>query len=159
MKEQSEVDKWNAKIENEEDVNGPRMTFYVERLKEANERLKEANERLQEAREYHLRLTQPLQTTKKQRIEEIDRSILTEYIALAQELSLEESEKLVAVPETIFRTLFANGLFIRQEYVNVVNIIAKNLACDKPCQRVLVIGSPGIGTVFDTPFFPTILTQ
>jgi transposase len=101
-----------------------------------------------------LELTQPLQTTKKQRIEAFDRSMLTENIALAQELSLEESDKLVAVLETIFRSLFANGLFIRQEYVNVVNIIAENLAGDKPCRRVLVIRSPGIGkSVFGVLLF------
>jgi DNA replication protein DnaC len=116
-----------------------------ERLKEANERLKEANERLKEAREYHLRLNQPLQTTKKQRIQAIDRPMLAKIIALAENLSLEESGKLVAVLKDIFRTHFVNGLFIRQDYINVVNIIAENFARDKNCRRVLVVGSPGIG--------------
>ena len=114
-----------------------------------------ANERLKEAREYHLRLTQPLQTTKRQRIEATDRPMLTKIIALAQNLSLEDSGKLVAAPEYIFRTEFENdGLFIRQEYVNVVNIIAEKLACDNPSRRVLVLGSPGIGkSVFGVLLF------
>jgi hypothetical protein len=137
-KAQSEVDESNAKIDNEENLHGPCMTFYIERLKEANERLKEANE-------YLLRLTQPLQPTKKQRIKAIDRPLLSECIAHAQELSLEESEKLVAMPKKIFSTNFRHGFFIRQEYVDVANIIEKKLISDESIDIVLVVGSPGIG--------------
>jgi hypothetical protein len=72
--------------------------------------LTKANERLKEATEYHLRLNQALQPTKKQRIEVTDRSHLNICIALAQELSFEESEKLIAVPDTIFRTRFCDRL-------------------------------------------------
>jgi chromatin remodeling complex protein RSC6 len=66
VKEQSEVDKWNAKIDNEENVNGPRMTIYVERVEEAYERLKDANERLDKAREYFLQVSQQNQQNAKE---------------------------------------------------------------------------------------------
>jgi hypothetical protein len=80
--------------------------------------------------------------------------MFTEYIALAQDLSLEETEKLVAVPKKIFRTNFLNGLFIRQEHVDVANIIEKKLASDESIDRVLVVGSPGIGkSVFGVLLF------
>jgi hypothetical protein len=144
----------------ERDKANERLKEANERLKEANERLKEAYERLKEEREYHLRLTQPLETTKKQRIDAFDRSMLTEYIALAQELSLEESDKLVAVPEKIFSTNFRHGLFIRQEHVDVANIIEKKLTSDESIDRVLVVGSPGIGkSVFGVLLFLLALKE
>ncbi len=62
---------------------------------------------------------------------------MSECIALAQELSSEESEKLLAVPDTIFCAQFANSFFIRQDYADVVKILAENLASDKPSRRVL----------------------
>ncbi len=59
VKEQSEVDKWNAKIDNEVNFNGPHMTFFVVRLDKANERLKEA-------REYSLQVSQQNQQNAKE---------------------------------------------------------------------------------------------
>ncbi len=91
-----------------------------------NSELREwGNERVKETREYHVELAQSLVVpAKKQRTSTINLPNWSKYIAIAQELSLKESGKLIAVPETIFRTNFGNGLFIRQEYVDVGNKIS-----------------------------------
>ena len=74
----------------------------------------------------------------------------------AQEVNLEESSvgKVVAVPEFMFNINCCNGLFIRQEYVNVAHIIKKRLTLHDSIRRVLVLGSPGIGkSVFGVLLF------
>jgi len=96
--------------------------------------------------------------TKKQRLAEIFLPECREYIVVAQnkELSFKKSNvgKLVTVPEFIFRTNCCNGLFIRQEYVDVANTIKENLTSDKSTRRVFVLGSPGIGkSVFGVLLF------
>lgn len=53
-----------------------------------------------------------------------------------------------------FSTDFHNGLFVRQEYVDVAKIIQHALTSGKIYFRVLVIGSPGIGkSVFGVLLF------
>jgi len=60
----------------------------------------------------------------------------------------------VAVPEFIFHIDCCNGLFIRQEYVDITNIIKKKLTLNDLIRRVLVLGSPGIGkSVFGVLLF------
>lgn len=85
---------------------------------------------------------------KMHQIQEKDRVKLpywSEWNAIAQELNLETSGKLVAGPKTFFCTSCLNGLFIRQEYVDVAKIIATKFASIDSINRVLVVGSPGIG--------------
>jgi len=76
----------------------------------ANERLDKANEHLKETRIYLLQLKRV--ANQLNILAEINLSKLSEYIIVAQELSLEDNDvgKLVAVPETIFCTDFRNGV-------------------------------------------------
>ncbi len=64
------------------------------------------------------------------------------------------------MPKKIFSSNFLHGLFIRQEYVDVANIIEKKLTSDESINRVLVIGSPGIGkSVFGLILFLLALKE
>jgi hypothetical protein len=116
-------------------------------LDKARADLDKANESLKGARAYIVPM-------KKQRIEEFDQRYLSAYIAAAQGLSLEESGKRIAVPQAIFGVAFDSDLFIRQEYLNVAEIIKATLASDLSIRRILVLGSPGIGkSVFGVLLF------
>lgn len=60
-----------------------------------------------------------------------------------------QAGRLLDVPKTIFRTAFANDLYVRQEYWNLHQTIKHSLAASEsarnPIRRVLVTGSPGVG--------------
>ncbi len=120
-------------------------------LKEANERLDKANERLDKANEVRQEqiasMYAAIPSSKKQR-NEASESDLREYIMAAEAVSLEKSGTLLdaPIPRTIFQTPLDNGLFIREEYVEVSHIIATKIAANNDViRRVLVLGSPGIG--------------
>ena len=86
-------------------------------------------------------------SSKKQR-NEASESDLREYITAAEAVSLKKSGTLLdaPIPRTIFQTPLDNGLFIREEYVEVSHIIATKIAANNDViRRVLVLGSPGIG--------------
>jgi len=115
-----------------------------QRLKDANNLLKDAERRLKDARAAaaaeNAIQSNAAPTTKKQRLVEFDISQLNEYILVAQKLSLEESDvgNLVPVPVEVFQTNCCNGLFIRQEYLDVANIIKEHLTSVESTKRVLV---------------------
>ncbi|GMF44348.1 unnamed protein product [Phytophthora lilii] len=88
---------------------------------------------------------------KRQRTEAVDPRHLNELNALvaiahklsgAKELKL---ETLLDTPMTIFGAAFDDGLYVRQEYWDLHEIIQKRLASDSSLRRILVVGSPGIG--------------
>jgi len=129
----------------------PEYQAWLERLEKVEKPLNEAYQRLNEERAAAEKANQSNvgPTAKKQRTAAIEESQLREYVAIAQELSLHKTGKLVKVPETIFDTDFrngvCNGLFIRQDYVDVAKIIKTKLDSIESIRRVLILGSPGIG--------------
>jgi len=173
---QEDVDYWSDCVRHKK-----KRTEEEVSLEAAQKQFDEAYERLKEAQEHQERILNEARAaaekanraTKKQRVAaEIDLPNWSKYLAVAQELSLEESDvgKLVHVPGTIFSTDFrngvCNGLFIRQEYVDVDDIINKKLSSDDgsidngSIKRVLVVGSPGIGkSVFGVLLFLLAIKQ
>jgi hypothetical protein len=132
-------------------TNTEQLEFFVSERDKARADLDKARDYL----DYHLDLTRPnIVPLKKQRIEEFDRQTLTAYIAVAQGVSLEESGKRIAVPQVIFGIAFDSNLFIRQEYLDVAEIIKVTSASDLSIRKILVLGSPGIGkSVFGVLLF------
>jgi hypothetical protein len=134
-KEQSEVDKWNAKIDNEENVNGPRMTIYVERVEEAYERLKDANERLEKAREYHLQVTQN------------DRALSvpseTGHPFFSRVQSANEEHDMLTFPARIPLTK-RYQMYIRSAYKDIYETAMTREDAEVP-KYAVVTGTPGIG--------------
>jgi hypothetical protein len=134
----------------------PELLHLEKLVNDANQRLKEARQGLQDFEQLWqnaraatlppstMLLTQPL-----------DPTILSTYVTLAQEISFEESGRLYgSVPKQIFLTDCSNGLFIRQEYLDVANIIENRFVKDPSRVKVLVVGSPGIGkSVFGVLLF------
>jgi len=150
----AEFNKWE--IEHPDySVLHPEYVQLQQLLTSANQVLKDARAAADEKAKHQPNAVVP--TTKKQKIADNDLpEYLCECIAAAQEVSLEASDvgKLVAVPEFIFHIDCCNGLFIRQEYVNVAHIIKKRLTLHDSIRRVLVLRSSGIGkSVFGVLLF------
>ncbi|GMF29734.1 unnamed protein product [Phytophthora fragariaefolia] len=53
--------------------------------------------------------------------------------------------EVLKTPTAIFGTSLFNGLYIRQEYLDLHDIIKQRLTSDSSLRRILVVGSPGIG--------------
>ncbi|DBA04365.1 TPA: hypothetical protein N0F65_002127 [Lagenidium giganteum] len=51
----------------------------------------------------------------------------------------------IETPKTIFGAVFDDGLHIRQEYLDLHDIIQKRLVSHSSLRRILVVGNPGIG--------------
>ncbi|KAG3169456.1 hypothetical protein PI124_g597 [Phytophthora idaei] len=90
--------------------------------------------------------------SKRRRIDAITSPRSEELVALAafgQQLNRETAlpvGELLVLPKTVFGTSFWNGLYIRQEYWDLYNMIEQKLADGTGrIRRILVIGSPGIG--------------
>ncbi|POM71106.1 Hypothetical protein PHPALM_12371 [Phytophthora palmivora] len=64
---------------------------------------------------------------------------------IVEQLNGAEVGTVLNTPTTIFGAAFDNGLYIRQEYWDLHEIIQKRLAADASLRRILVVGSPGIG--------------
>jgi hypothetical protein len=123
-----------------------------ERLKEANERLKEANERLKEAREYHLRLTETVQTVKKVKIifqewESVDPVSNQPFKVDAHEFTLSEKRANAIVQTNKLNHFFQqygefpSNYFIRQEEKQLWEIMMTRI--HSTC--TVIVGSPGVG--------------
>jgi hypothetical protein len=104
-------------------------------------------------RQVHVLVVVPVdRAAKRQKLEPsalvgIWRTVAVKMAALSKDLTptnLEEGN-LLAVPRTVFGTVFPNGLYIRREYWELYGIIQDALASSNDIRRVLVIGSPGIG--------------
>lgn len=53
--------------------------------------------------------------------------------------------RLLKLPKAVFSTALCNGLYIRQEYWDLHNLIKTRMASRNWICRCLVLGSPGIG--------------
>ncbi|KAG1695131.1 hypothetical protein DVH05_020773 [Phytophthora capsici] len=86
--------------------------------------------------------------TKKQRVDDVGLTLSTDGLdaicEFGQKLTREDlaTGKLLKTPRIVLRVNLSRGLYVRQEYWDMHAIMTKDL---KPGDRVLVIGSPGIG--------------
>jgi hypothetical protein len=106
-----------------------------------------------ERRQVHVLVVVPVdRAAKRQKVEPstlvgIWRTVAAEMAELSKDLKPNhlEAGNMLAVPRKVFGTAFSNGLYIRREYWELYGIIQHVLASDKSRDRVLVLGSPGIG--------------
>jgi hypothetical protein len=72
-------------------------------------------------------------------------SQFNQCLEISKPVSLEEVNVLFKTPSILFGTFFPHGLFIREEFKTVLQIIADKLKEETSTRKVLVLGSPGIG--------------
>ena len=130
------LDQWKSTHPNH-DILDPVLIRLEQQVKDAHQQLKDANQLLKDARIATETVTGNNQILGKTELEEL--------IKVGQNLKDDDivAGRIITVPKKVFGIECPNGLYIRQEYLDVHSLITA--AVESGDSRVLVIGSPGIG--------------